>query len=77
MAKNINVILSLQDRFTSKMSKASYETLQFKRNLAIAQLGSEKMATAMHAMERAVIAGTTALAVGSTKALKDRDLRAV
>lgn len=61
MAKNINVILNLQDRFSRKLNKASLETLQFKRNLAVMQYGSEKAAGVMKAMERAAIGTATAL----------------
>lgn len=60
MAKNINVILTLQDRFTKKMSEASYETLKFKRNLALAQTVSDKFAGVMHTMETAAVVGITA-----------------
>lgn len=60
MAKNINVILTLQDRFTKKMSAASYETLMFKKQLGLAQTASNKMAGAMHIMEGAAVAGLTA-----------------
>ena len=70
MAKNINVILSLQDRFTTKMSQASVATLQFKRNLAIAQVASDKMATVMHKMETAAAVGVTAAATATTAAVK-------
>lgn len=70
MAKNINVILSLQDRFTTKMSQASVATLQFKRNLAIAQVASDKMATVMHKTETAAAVGVTAAATATTAAVK-------
>lgn len=62
MAKNINVILTLQDRFTKKMSAASYETLLFKRNLAGAQYISDKFAGWMHTMETAAVTAATASA---------------
>lgn len=70
MAKNINVILSLQDRFTTKMSQASVATLQFKRNLAIAQATSDKFAGVMHKMETAAAVGVTAAATATTAAVK-------
>lgn len=58
MAKNINVILSLQDRFTSKMTVAQASALKFKTNLATAQVVSDKFGTAMKKMEQIAIAST-------------------
>lgn len=54
MAKNINVVLTLQDKFTSKMSLARYQAQAFKSDLALMQLASEKAGNAMHSMENVV-----------------------
>lgn len=61
MSKNINVVLSLQDRFTVGMSKASYSALNFKKNLALAQVTSSKFKGVMNAMEKAALGTATAL----------------
>lgn len=66
MSHNINVVLSLQDRFTSKMTTASYEVLKFKRNLEAAKLASSKMKDVMNTMERWAVG--TAAAVGAASA---------
>lgn len=70
MAKNINVVLTLQDKFTKKMNEASYETLKFKRNLALAQTASDKFAGVMHTMETAVATGVTVAGTAITAASK-------
>ena len=70
MAKNINVVLTLQDKFTKKMNEASYETLKFKRNLALAQTVSDKFAGVMHTMETAAVVGIGAAGTAITAASK-------
>lgn len=61
MAKNINVVLNLQDRFTVGMSRASYSALNFKKNLALAQVTSSKFKGVMNAMEKVALGTATAL----------------
>ncbi len=59
MAKNINVVLTLQDRFSKKMSDASYQTFLFNQRLGVAQSISGKFAGAMRVMN--VAAGAAAV----------------
>lgn len=70
MAKNINVVLSLQDRFTAKMSKASYETLKFKRDLELAKVTSSKFKGVMDTVNKAVVGTTTAVGAAAIMASK-------
>ena len=65
MARNINVVLSLQDKFTKQMSNASYAAYMFNQRLGLAQAMSGKFKTYMKTMEVAAVGfGTAGIALG-------------
>ena len=65
MARNINVVLSLQDKFTKQMSNASYAAYMFNQRLGLAQAMSGKFKTYMKTMEVAAVGfGTAGVALG-------------
>lgn len=82
MAKNINVVLSLQDKFTTKMKAARLRTQEFKVALTAAQSVSDKFAGVMGKMESVALtaaektAGALTAAAGAAALFAQNSLKA-
>ncbi|MCC8013797.1 MAG: phage tail tape measure protein [Eubacterium sp.] len=75
MSKNINVTLTLQDKYTGRLSAAAYSTLLFEKRLTAAKTVASGFKSVMNSMER-VATGVAAGVVGAGVALTKEALSA-